>query len=384
MLEKKVLLLRLCKLAVGTSILNMIAYIAIGYQSAIYICLYGAISALILHWVVLRNYCSEQLSSNIFCLTTFLFFFFFILTSGKINSPIIPWLIMIPIVSFQLFSLWNAIVWTASNIVFLLLLYLAPSCFDTFSNELDPDYLGMVAFISNASMILFVVTVSQIYKNVTEKMWQEITGLTRAEIEQKTSLHYWIKGQEDERKRIASDLHDGLAQQVVAIRFKFYNAIARNKEVHFNNFDQELNEVILEIKRITNSLHPKNLELFGLKRSIELLLEDISTNTNLKCSHQIDLGERNFSPEFSIQLYRIVQECLQNAIKHSGASTFQVFISTEKNNIKMIVLDSGIGISEEKRETGIFHLKERIKYLNGELLIQTLEQGTKLEISLPI
>lgn len=184
--------------------------------------------------------------------------------------------------------------------------------------------------------------------------------------------HELLKNQEEERKRISKDLHDGLGQSLLLIK----NRVALNKD---ENTGQLLDTAISELRAIARSLHPMQLEKLGLSKATEQLLDQIDRETDLFVSTEIDEVKGKLSKEQELQLYRILQECLNNVLKHAQASAIRVSLSQSDRVVSLKIEDNGKGFDFSERyndfqSLGLKTLKERTAAIEGVMKVNS-EKG---------
>ncbi len=221
--------------------------------------------------------------------------------------------------------------------------------------------------------------------NAILKMRSDLIHLTEKEgilMRQKTTA--LLEGEERERKRIAMDLHDGLGQQLTALRFKLASLNSIPPDVL-----GLLEDCVIELRRISNNVMPSVLFDFGLEAGLNLLASNTQSLTGLKVRVDYFKSENSSQLPFEIltSLYRIAQEGLNNAVKHAQAQF--VFIRVEKNEdeIKLSILDDGSGFYTEKIASGkgLVNMQERTKLLNGSFHLSSSPlEGTRIEVVLPL
>ncbi len=201
-----------------------------------------------------------------------------------------------------------------------------------------------------------------------------------------------IESQEAERKRIAADLHDSLGQNLMIISNELL--LVKNKNVKLDcNLEpilNDLHEAINQVRQISFNLHPHTLERLGLTRAlfsvVRRLNENFNTNIELKTNH-LDI-DRLFPAEKQIHLYRIVQEALNNILKHAHATQATVEFTKKIRYVYLIISDNGIGFKlnfVKQKDFGLSSMKERVRLLNGIMYIRSIpDSGTKILIKLPI
>lgn len=202
-----------------------------------------------------------------------------------------------------------------------------------------------------------------------------------------------IESQEAERKRIAAELHDGLGQNLVVIKNRAMLAIKKGDDKErvakeLDNISQTVTQALEEVREITNNLRPQLLDRIGLTKAINSMLKKVSGVIEIES--EIDNIDKVFNEIGEISVYRIIQESLNNVIKHSGATKVSVKIKRTENNILLIIEDNGKGFDLENVNLngsglGLVGLKERSQLLNGELQINSeIRKGTTIEVKIHI
>jgi signal transduction histidine kinase len=205
-----------------------------------------------------------------------------------------------------------------------------------------------------------------------------------------------FKGQEEERRRIARELHDEAGQALTAIIFgldRLEEQIS-GKEPILQEQISEIRKMILrtssEIRRISYRLHPTLLSDLGLEPALDLYIKDIRKQTGLEIEFHMIGFDRRLKPEIETVLYRFSQEALTNALKHSGAESFRLSIIKSYPKIIFLAEDDGIGfdlriIESTKRSLGLLGMRERASLLGGSFhLRSTWGEGTRIRIEIPI
>jgi signal transduction histidine kinase/ligand-binding sensor domain-containing protein len=205
-----------------------------------------------------------------------------------------------------------------------------------------------------------------------------------------------IDSQEQERKRIAAELHDGLGQNLLVI--KNYALMGLNAANGGNPLREHLDEIseaasqsIAEVRQISHNLRPYQLERLGLTNTLETMLRQIANASDIGFTTAVEPIDGLFAPEDEISVYRIVQESLNNILKHSDAKEASVQIKRADGEIQITITDDGRGFTVEpashaelqKRGLGLTGTAERVRILGGKLSIQSAPgQGTTLHITL--
>ncbi|HXA01500.1 MAG TPA: histidine kinase [Cytophagaceae bacterium] len=198
-----------------------------------------------------------------------------------------------------------------------------------------------------------------------------------------------LEGQENERKRLARELHDGLGQMLTVVKLRL-NSVQTDQQLH--EITSLLDETIAEVRRISNNLMPNVLLDFGLEAGLRLLCKNTSVHAGIDiefCFDQTEVTPVNF--EVSIGLYRIAQEGLNNIIKYADARKARLSVLQYKDRINMEISDEGKGFvlneyyADSKERKGIKNMRERTKILNGTFHIESLlNKGTTITVEIPL
>ncbi|MFY0683878.1 MAG: hypothetical protein JXR20_04945 [Balneola sp.] len=203
-----------------------------------------------------------------------------------------------------------------------------------------------------------------------------------------------IESQENERRRIASELHDGLGQQILVIKNRV--EIARQQMKDSPIISEQLDEIqysairsIEDVRNISHGLRPVLLEKFGLKDALVELCEQMQQSTSIEWSFHIDEINEVIPKDKQINFFRIIQESINNILKHSKADEASVMIRYLDDNVTVVVVDNGIGfntISDEiNKGLGLLGMKERAENLGGEIRIESIPSvETIVKINIPV
>lgn len=191
-----------------------------------------------------------------------------------------------------------------------------------------------------------------------------------------------INNIEEERSRIARDLHDDIGQSLSVIKSKI-NMESHGANTELKNLESEVGKIIEQTRDISRTLYPSYLEKIGLTRSVARLMEKIQSSSTLECSFDIAESTDTLNLEQQTHLYRIIQECINNTIKHSGAKALKITIEENGGHFQYTYMDNGKGLSHssEAKGIGFLSMKERAKMLNGEMNVgQNNGKGFRLMI----
>ncbi len=204
-----------------------------------------------------------------------------------------------------------------------------------------------------------------------------------------------LKGQEDERARLARDLHDGLGGMLSGIKYSL-NTMKGNMIMTENNvqsFERSIDMLdtsIREMRRVAHNLMPESLVKFGLDTALKDFCNDINSSGALKITYQsFGLESKVIEQTTAITIYRIVQELVNNIMKHAQARQAIVQITNEANQVAITVEDDGKGFDPQKldngRGIGWINIRSRVDYLKGKIDTRSqFGEGTSVHIELPL
>jgi two-component system NarL family sensor kinase len=220
-------------------------------------------------------------------------------------------------------------------------------------------------------------------------MRNQLRALTENEIRlvrEKTAAV--LEGQENERRRIIRELHDGVGQLLTAVSLRV-NMIEANDALK-SEIKQEINETIAEVKRISYNVMPNSIVDFGLEAALKGLCNAVKKYSGLEFDLQyIRESDNIVNFDISIAVFRIVQEGLNNIVKHANATRCELYVLDKEDEIYLLLKDNGTGFDEKnaisKNGLGLNSIKERARLLNGTAEIHSISsQGTTIEVHIPI
>src|SRR5215467_1267362 len=200
-----------------------------------------------------------------------------------------------------------------------------------------------------------------------------------------------IEAQDNERRKISRELHDGVGQSLVAAqmiiaRFKREHSIADNTDL-----DQALcilDATLSEIRTLSHLLHPPNLELLGLRASLEWLVQGFEQRTGIQAYLEAPGSLPSFSPAAMTAVFRIAQEALTNVHRHSEASRVKLRVTIGLSELELEVADNGKGFADVeacRQGVGILGMQERLAELGGTLRVESgRDAGTSLFAMVPL
>lgn len=224
-----------------------------------------------------------------------------------------------------------------------------------------------------------------------KKIIQKELEKKSAEIEhQKDLIQATILTQENERKRIAQDLHDEISSKLNVIHL---NAnLLLDGELSSDEYSN-VNKSILDIttrtletsRKIAHDLLPPILEKFGLKSAIEELADDYNSSKKVSISYELNYPKNYLNKTFELHVFRIIQELINNSIKHGKAKNINLVVTKNNTNLNFVYTDNGVGFDIDRAQfqkgLGMKNIESRIELLKGELTIKSkIDKGVTVKI----
>lgn len=203
-----------------------------------------------------------------------------------------------------------------------------------------------------------------------------------------------LQGQEEERKRIATDLHDGLGSMLSSVKLNL-NAMQSQQQLVENDTHQlskiinQLDKTIVEMRKIAHNMMPEALLKLGFAEAIQDYCNGLNESKAIHVALINLCPDYSFDKSIEIVLYRIVQELINNAIKHAEAKNIIVQISKNENILYLTIEDDGkgfeVGAELSSVGTGLKSVRSRVDYMKGKIEIVSLSKsGTSIMIEIPI
>ncbi|MBY6004729.1 cache domain-containing protein [Salipiger bermudensis] len=242
-------------------------------------------------------------------------------------------------------------------------------------------YIGAITLIA-----LLTVFLSGLMMNLRERR------LADAKLKELTQRVF--DAQEEERGRVARELHDGISQILVGVKYAL--DIARRRlvtgderaEQALERGQENLSGAIQEVRRISRDLRPGMLDDLGLGPALRALTEDFHARTGIETSFETVVFRNRIDQEGRIALYRIAQEALTNIERHSGATRVEMDLRGHRRGATLRVSDNGCGISPEntvgRPGIGLRNMQERMDQLGGTLRVLSSRAGTVIEAQIPL
>jgi PAS domain S-box-containing protein len=238
-----------------------------------------------------------------------------------------------------------------------------------------------------------IIGASKIARDIGERQRSE-KALKAAELSDRL-----LQVQDQERRRIARELHDGLGQLLAAVKMNI-SQILREKDklsvktaccVEENS--QLIEQGLKEIRTLSYLLHPPLLDELGLPSALRSYIDGFAQRSKISVALQLSSDLGDLPKDQELCLFRVAQECLTNIHRHSGSATASVRLSRSSSHIELEIKDHGQGLPEEIQSkiasgasagVGFRGMQERVSQVGGELMVQSNGNGTSVLVKLPI
>lgn len=249
----------------------------------------------------------------------------------------------------------------------------------------DVDFINTWLGITSAMLFASgVILIQQIF------VYLRKVDKARTETEKRV-LNAIIKTEENERRRFAKDLHDGLGPLLSTVKLAVSSVaqMENNPKILeiIQNTDLVITEAIKNVKEISNILSPHILENFGIVSAIKSFISKINMSKNHSINFKTNMGSERFDYNTEVVLYRVVCELLNNTVKHAGASQIDIELTQNEDLLTLIFSDNGKGfdvnevLSDKNSGMGYNNILSRIKSIKGIINIESeKDKGTKVII----
>lgn len=203
-----------------------------------------------------------------------------------------------------------------------------------------------------------------------------------------------IAAQEEERRRVARELHDDFNQRLALLTveleqlgLKIEKPIALRRDIR--RLQTQAQEIAAEIHRLSYKLHPSKLDHLGLAAAVKSLCAELTKSGKVKVEFHQSGFPAQLDNDITLCVFRIAQEGLRNCVKHSGAESARVVLTRTRNTVRLLVSDNGCGFDTKtalmEKGLGFISMKERLHVLGGEMNVYSKPlRGTRIEVSVPL
>ena len=260
---------------------------------------------------------------------------------------------------------------------------------------------NLVYFLAGLGLLLILLGFLVVFyrqklriSRLLAKQNEEINQRKIQALEQEKTIHSMdamIRGQEEERARIANDLHDGLGSLLSTIQMHFnkiqeeLNSLQK-LNAHLKAFEM-LDDACVEVRKISHDMMPGALEKLGLMPALNDLVNNLKSTGKMNVVMQEFGDKQKLDKTQEMMLYRIVQELMNNVSKHAQANELIVQFTWHENMLNLIVEDDGKGFDQDKIEAGLGleSIQRRVDYLRGKLYVESaVGKGSTFTMDIPI
>jgi signal transduction histidine kinase len=202
-----------------------------------------------------------------------------------------------------------------------------------------------------------------------------------------------LSAQEEERARVARELHDDISQQLAAVNLEAESALRKkgasvDLRGEMTRLSRHLRGILRDVERTAYQLHPSSLDHLGLSVALKSYCAEFGKQNSIA----IRFSERNLPrpipPPLALTIYRVVQEALRNVVKHSGTRRAQVSLAGRRGSLHLTVKDFGRGFNataSQKRGLGLISMEERVRQAGGSFAVKAKPgEGARIEVRIPV
>lgn len=253
------------------------------------------------------------------------------------------------------------------------------------------------ARVQRTSFYISVITVAALTLVFLSGFFITVRERRLADTKLKALTQRVFDAQEEERGRVARELHDGISQLLVGVRYALDSASRRLKtgdERGLDSLDKGLDHLsgaIQEVRRISRDLRPGVLDDLGLSPALKALTEDFGERTGIQTDFNTVVFRNRLDQESKIALYRIAQEALTNIERHANATHVSIDVRGHKRGATLRIADNGQGLPQETQDSrtsvgglGLRNMQERVEQLDGTLRIFSSRSGTVIVAEVPL
>jgi signal transduction histidine kinase len=250
----------------------------------------------------------------------------------------------------------------------------------------QPSFFELCRKYVAAALVIFVVQLALIGGLLVQR-----SRSTRATEANRDLAGRLIASQEEERQRVARELHDGIGQKIallsVGIAQVPESRSLRGWAAGLQQISEQIGEIATDIHNMSYALHPSKLQILGLAPAMRALCRDMSMTGSVQVVFANGRLPSSIDAEISLCVYRITQEALCNVSRHSHASRATVRLRHERGQLLLDVTDAGVGFNLKAgyEGLGLVSMRERVAFLRGRLAIQTRPGGgTRISVRIPL
>lgn len=234
------------------------------------------------------------------------------------------------------------------------------------------------------SLLLASILLWFVFQQRQKRIQQQLVTIQKEQ--EVLTLESLIAGEEKERLRISKELHDGVNGDLSAIKYKLSSLLKMNNEV-INEAVTMIDNSCQQVRAISHNLVPPSLKNFNLIEAVSSYCENMNNTHKPEISFQYIGDTVDLNKKVEVNMFRIIQELLTNAIKHANAKTIDVQVSNRNNTMLITVEDNGQGYTnynDNEPGIGLSNIKSRVEYLNAKFEVITNTNGTSNTIEIDL
>lgn len=223
----------------------------------------------------------------------------------------------------------------------------------------------------------------------------DITERRRVEAESRQISSKLITAQEDERKRIARDLHDDLNQRLalLSIEMELFGTASKDTSgparERLESMTSQVKGLSSEVHRLSYQLHPAKLDQLGLVVATRTFCREVSAQAGIAVHFEQHDVPRDVGADVALCLYRVIQEAVQNSVRHNGGAAIQVSLTHAAEQIRLLIADEGKGFDVDHAihngGLGLVSMRERVRQVHGSIrFISSPGKGTRIDATVPL
>ncbi len=261
----------------------------------------------------------------------------------------------------------------------------------------NSDEIKILIIIGISVMLLLILSVLLVFYISQKKKWKYWQEMQQLKVQQQNQLiEAAVRSEEQERHRIAETLHDEVgailsSSKLHLLAINTEHLDEKGKKLHEKG-NELLDDAIKKVRGISHNLHSSILKEFGLNEAIIHFVNKITQGTLIKATITLDDQYSTQNPENDISIYRMVQELINNIIKHAHATELVVSSIYSNNRLDLTLFHNGSGLSQEQFEElrykkeglGLKNIQNRIILLQGSIYFETSGDGSNIKIQVPV
>lgn len=255
-------------------------------------------------------------------------------------------------------------------------------------SEISALYIVIASAFFGLLLVIFVISFLLITQKRSFKYIENIAEMKKQY--ESAIMKSQIEVQAQTLQHISEEIHDNIGQLLQTIRLNLFTInrdLTEDQSRMVNETKEIVVDIIAELRHLSKSISSKRLADFGLAEAINYQILRINKSNAISASMAITGDNKKFNPEIELVLFRMVQEVLNNAIKHSQGSEIKVQLNFSDNYLNIEIADNGIGFTNNTSEkkfsdgSGLFSLKEKAKNINCDLNFVSNNKGTIVTIT---